>query len=270
MPLSETSLHRAATHLLPGRLRPPTPIGHLPVECRPRNVDDAMAVQDVLHGLLTANGHGRVVGSKIGCTTQVMQEFLGMTHPCAGAVFDTTVYHRAGDLDSQSYLHVGAECEIAVTLGKGIRAADAPHTIDSVADAVTAVFPAIEIVDDRYADLVAREPDWRTWIADDFFGAGIVLGEPVDRWRDLDLAAMVGSMCINGTVVGTGHGRDVINGHPLEALVWLANAEAARGRDIPVDWIVMLGSVVQTKWVARGDVVQVHIDGLGSACARFL
>ena len=85
-----------------------------------------------------------------------------------------------------------------------------------------------------------------------------------------DLAAMVGSMCINGTVVGTGHGRDVINGHPLEALVWLANAEAARGRDIPVDWIVMLGSVVQTKWVARGDVVQVHIDGLGSACARFL
>jgi 2-keto-4-pentenoate hydratase/2-oxohepta-3-ene-1,7-dioic acid hydratase in catechol pathway len=31
----------------------------------------------------------------------------------------------------------------------------------------------------------------------------------------------------------------------------------------------MLGSVVQTKWVARGDIVEVDITGLGNARARF-
>jgi 2-keto-4-pentenoate hydratase len=134
---------------------------------------------------------------------------------------------------------------------------------------VAEIYPAIEVVDDRYVDFQARVPDWRTWWADDFFGAGVVLGDPVSDWRRLDLASVRGSMSINGTEVGSGCGRDIINGHPLEALVWLADAEAARGRDLPAGWIVMLGSVVQTTWVARGDLVVVEIEGLGKASARF-
>jgi hypothetical protein len=31
----------------------------------------------------------------------------------------------------------------------------------------------------------------------------------------------------------------------------------------------MLGSVVKTNWVERGDVVTVRLDGLGTATARF-
>jgi 2-keto-4-pentenoate hydratase len=76
-------------------------------------------------------------------------------------------------------------------------------------------------------------------------------------------------MHINDIEVGSGYGRDIINGHPLEALVWLANAEADRGRDLPADWIVMLGSVVQTKWVTKGDLVSVEIEGLGATSVRF-
>jgi 2-oxo-3-hexenedioate decarboxylase/2-keto-4-pentenoate hydratase len=228
-----------------------------------------MAIQDVVHGLLTANGYGYVVGTKIGCTTKVMQDYLGVPHPVAGGIFDTTVRHRAGEFDFDSFLHVGVECEIAVRLHSIIPAGGAPHSVESASEAVAALFPAIEIVDDRYVDFVAREPDWRTWLADDFFGAGAVLGEPITEWRGLDLAAVPGSMRINGIEVGSGHGRDIINGHPLEALVWLANAEAARGRDLPADWIVMLGSIVQTKWVAKGDLVAVEIEGLGATSARF-
>ena len=269
MALSETSLRRAAAHILKGRLQPPSPIGHLVPECRPVDAEDSMAIQDAVHELLTANGYGYVVGTKIGCTTKVMQDYLGMPHPCAGAIFDNTVRHGAGQFEFDSFLHVGVECEIAVRLGSIIPAAAAPHSIESISDTVAAFFPAIEIVDDRYVDFVAREPDWRTWLADDFFGAGIVLGEPITEWHSLDLAAVHGSMRINGDKVGSGYGRDIINGHPLEALVWLANAEAVRGRDLPSDWIVMLGSIVQTKWVAKGDVVAVEIEGLGETSARF-
>ncbi len=269
MTLSERSLRRAAEHILKGRLQPPSPIGQLDPECQPMDAADSMAIQDVVHELLTATGYGRVVGTKIGCTTKVMQDYLGVPHPVAGGVFDTTVRRGAGEFEFNSFLHVGVECEIAVRLGSVIRAAGAPHSVASVSDAVATLFPAIEIVDDRYIDFVAREPDWRTWLADDFFGAGIVLGDPVSGWRGLDLAAVHGSMRINGVEVGAGQGRDIINGHPLEALVWLANAEADRGRDLPADWIVMLGSVVQTKWVAKGDAVAVEIEGLGAASACF-
>ena len=270
MALSESSLKRAAEVILKGRLKPASPIGQLPPGCRPADAEDSMAIQDVVHALLTEKGYGEVVGTKIGCTTKIMQEYLGMPHPCAGGIFDTTVQHGAGEFGFDTFLHVGVECEIAVKLGKAILASEAPHGMDSVSDAVSAFFPAIEIVDDRYVDFVARVPDWRTWLADDFFGAGIVLGEPVTEWQYLDLAAVHGAMRINGESVGSGHGRDIINGHPLEALVWLANAEADRGRDLPANWIVMLGSIVQTKWVAKGDLVTVKIEGLGETSAHFV
>ena len=269
MTLSENSVRRAAAHIVKGRSQPPSAIGFLPRECQPVDAADSMAIQDAVHERLTSTGYGRVVGTKIGCTTKIMQDFLGMTHPCAGGIFDTTVRHGVGEFEFDSFLHVGVECEIAVKLGSVLHAAARPHSIKSVAGAVAAFFPAIEIVDDRYVDFAAREPDWRTWLADDFFGAGIVLGEPKTQWAELDLAGIQGSMSINGVEVGSGHGRDIINGHPLEALVWLANAEAARGRDLPADWIVMLGSVVQTKWVERGSIVDVEIQGLGKASARF-
>ena len=270
MSLNESQIAAAAEAISRGRSRQRQPIGELPGELQPRDVDEAMAIQDALHPLLTERGLGPVVGTKIGCTTKVMQEYLGMTHPCAGAIFSTTVRDGDGSFDFDSFLHVGVECEIAVRLSEPILRSSAAHTFDSVSECVEAFFPAIEIVDDRYEDFVARRPDWRTWVADDFFGAGIVLGPAVTDWRQLDLADLRGVMKINDVEVGAGHGRDIINGHPLEALVWLANHESKRGRDLPSGWVVMLGSVVQTKWVARGDVVQVELEGLGRAAAKFV
>ena len=267
--LSETSLKRAALRILKGRLKPPEAIGQLDRDCQPIDAEDSMAIQDALHELLTANGYGYLVGTKIGCTTNVMQDYLGVPHPCTGGIFDSMVQHGAGEFEFDGFLHVGVECELAVKLGKAILASEAPHTMESISNAVSAFFPAIEIVDDRYVDFVAREPDWRTWLADDFFGAGIVLGKPVTEWHALDLAALQGSMRINSAEVGTGYGRDIIKGHPLEALIWLANFEAGQGHDLPSDWIVMLGSIVQTKWVEKGDIVSVVIEGLGEASTHF-
>jgi len=267
--LSQQALAKGAEILRRGRATPPVAIGHLRAECAPADLAQAMRLQDALNVLLQREGYGEVVGTKIGCTTRVMQEFLGMTHPCSGAIFDSTVYYGEGRFDFDAFLHVGVECEIAAVLDAPIEASSAPHTIESVAPAVRSVHAAIEVVDDRYVDFQARVPDWRTWVADNFFGAGAVLGDAVTDWRSLDLADMRGTMRINGREAGSGQGRDIINGHPLEALVWLANEQAGLGRGLPAGWIVLLGSVVQTKWVTQGDVVEVKLDGLGTARAVF-
>ena len=45
-----------------------------------------------------------------------------------------------------------------------------------------------------------------------------------------------------------------MSGHPLEALVWLANSEAAAAMGgLPAGWIVSLGSVWRTHWLGRRD-----------------
>jgi 2-oxo-3-hexenedioate decarboxylase/2-keto-4-pentenoate hydratase len=181
-------------------------------------------------------------------------------------VFAPTVRHATGSFAHADFLHAGVECEIAVRLARPLPAAGVPYDQAGVAAAVGACMAAIEVVDDRYEDY--RSFDTPTLIADDFFNAGCALGEPVESWRELDLGAVEGCMTINGSEVGRGRGGDIL-GHPFEALAWLANALAARGRSLQAGEFVLLGSVVQTRWVESGDLVEVEIEGLGRASCRF-
>jgi 2-keto-4-pentenoate hydratase len=69
-------------------------------------------------------------------------------------------------------------------------------------------------------------------------------------------------MAINGSVVSEGHGRDVM-GHPLEALLWLANMLAQQGKNLTQGMVVMTGSMVTTKFVHAGDPVDLAVGRLG-------
>jgi 2-oxo-3-hexenedioate decarboxylase/2-keto-4-pentenoate hydratase len=131
---------------------------------------------------------------------------------------------------------------------------------------VAAVLAAMEIVDDRYRDY--RTLDVSTLIADDFFNTGCVLGPPVVHWRDLELPALTGVTRLNGGEVGRGQGRAVM-GHPFEALAWLANLRASLGLALRAGEFVLLGSVLETRWVSAGDEVLVAIEGLGEVRATF-
>ena len=242
-----------------------TRIAVLPEECRPASLEEAYAVQAALNERL-GETHGAVCGRKIGCTTPVMQRYLEIAHPCAGALYERRTYRVPATVAHADHWRPGVECEIAVRLGRPLSAAEAPFDRAAVADAVDACMAAIEIVDDRYDDF--RALDTATLIADDFFSAGAVTGPPVTAWRDLDLAAAAGVMAINGARVGAGTGADVM-GHPFEALTWLANHAAASGRPLAAGDVVLTGSVVETKWVEPGDRVQVAIEGLGEASVTF-
>jgi 2-keto-4-pentenoate hydratase len=238
----------------------------LPDGRRPVDEAEAYAIQDALHARLAAAGRGPLVGYKIGCTTAVMQRFLGIDNPCAGGVLAPGVQQQDGRFRHADFLRVGVECEVAVRLRCDLPPEQAPYDRHQVEEAVAACMAAIEVVDDRYQDYRALDP--LTLVADDFFHAGCVLGEPVDGWRGLDLPALTGRMTINGGAIGSGRGGDVL-GHPLAALAWLANLGAAHDRPLRGGAFVLLGSVVETRWLAKGDRVEIAIEGLGGASATF-
>lgn len=242
------------------------PLDELPVDLAPRDGEEGYCVQEALHRALAAAGRGAVAGWKIGCTTPVMQAYLGIATPCAGGILGPTVHASGAVLPHEAFVRVGVECEIAVRLAASLPPAAAPFDRASVAAAVGEIMAAIELVDDRYADW--RRLDAPTLCADDFFGAGCVLGEPAADWRRRDLALAHGRMAVDGVETGTGRGADVM-GHPFEALAWLANLRARRGTGLAAGDVVMTGSIVQTRWIARGEAVTVAIDGLGEARVRF-
>ena len=238
----------------------------LPDACRPTSEDAAYAVQFSLRDKLIQGGSGKLAGYKIGATSRVMQDYLDIHNPCGGGVLANGVFASPAEVRHDAYVHPGVECEIAVRLAADLPVEAAPFSAAQVEEAVGACMAAIEIVDDRYVDW--RSLDTPTLIADDFFQAGIVLGPAESDWRRLDLAALAGTMAINGEERGRGVGGDVL-GHPFTALAWLANQLAAYGVGLRRGHVVLTGSVVATQWVERGDRVRVTVEGLGAAGVAF-
>ncbi|MGJ4926258.1 2-keto-4-pentenoate hydratase [Bradyrhizobium sp. HKCCYLS2038] len=256
----------AAAQLIVGARRERTPLAALPAHLQPKDEAAGYEIQHEVHWLLAEHA-GDFAGYKIGCTSKVMQDYIGIPHPCAGGVFAGGVHASGVVLRAADYVRVGVECEIAVRLAKDLLPLDAPFTIAHVGDAIGDCHAAIEIVDDRYVKWETMGAP--TLVADDFFAAGCVLGPAVPRDRAGDLAAVQGRAFVNGALAGQGSGADVL-GHPLHALAWLANHLAARGDGLEAGQLVLTGSLVKTVWLAAGDRVRMELDGLGVVEAAFV
>lgn len=237
-----------------------------PVELEPDSVAEGYAVQALVHDRLEAAGFGRRIGHKIGCTTPVMQAYLKIDHPCAGEVFETTVHEHMVEFPLSRFHRVGVECEIAARLGEDLPETGMPYDRGNVKSAVAALMPGIEIVDDRYEDFPSLSAP--VLIADDFFNAGVVLGDALENWEDLDLGAIEGEMYVDKVRAGSGRGSDIL-GHPLEALAWLANQRIALGSPLRAGEFVMLGSVVKTVHFTHPADVLIRFEQLGEARVRF-
>jgi 2-keto-4-pentenoate hydratase len=256
---------RQSAQIIAAARRSLTPLPALPKHNIPNSVADGYRIQSEVHQLLSPE-LGPLAGYKIGCTSEVMQKYLAIPHPCAGGVHARTVHRSGAVLKAAAYVQVGVECEIAVRVARDLAPAGAPFTTDSVASSIECYLPAIEIVDDRYAKWEALGAP--TLIADDFFAAGIVLGPPVARSAVPDLLQVKGRTLINGREMGAGSGADVL-GHPHNALAWLANHLASQGSALRAGEIVMTGSLVKTVWLQAGDAATMEFSGLGSVQVAF-
>ncbi len=83
--MNGTQINQAAAILVEARLARDR-FDALPDELVPASEGDAYRLQEVVHRLLTAHGEGDFAGHKIGCTTAVMQAYLGIHNPSAGGV----------------------------------------------------------------------------------------------------------------------------------------------------------------------------------------
>ena len=91
---------------------------NLPAELRPADVDEAYAAQAEFHRLAIPV-HGPIGGWKIATTTKVMQELMGIGHPCAGAIFESRIHLSPARLHSADYVSLKIEFELAFRLALG-------------------------------------------------------------------------------------------------------------------------------------------------------
>jgi 2-keto-4-pentenoate hydratase len=213
---------------------------NLPEAIAPQSVAEAYAAQEALCALWSER-LGPVVGLKIATTTKVMQQLMGIDHPCAGMIFAARVRASPAVIAKKDYVNVRAECELAVKLGKDLSGTS--HTRDTVRSAVAQIMAAFELIEDRHADYKASRA--LSLIADNAWNGGIVLGtaQPLAAGRDLN--GIAGHLERNGKKEASGKTDD-----PMGALAWLANLAASRGRPMTAGMVVITGSVITTVDIA--------------------
>lgn len=259
--MDQAQIEAAARHLAHARLGGPiTP--RPDASLVPASIEEAYRVQFALAEILEDEGFGPVVGHKIGCTTQIMQAYLSIDHPCAGQVHARFHHRERAEISLADHHYLGLEFEIAAILGEDLPGGAEPYDSESVAFAVQGLAGAIELVEERFENRESFPPT--LMIADDFFNVGVVIGPPQENWHELDLGAVTGRARVDDAVTGEGHGRDIL-GHPLAALAWLANLRAELGRPLKAGEFIMLGSVIQTQMFDSPARVEADLEGLSRA-----
>src|SRR6201996_3923028 len=127
----------AAAQVIATARRNHQPLSALTADMMPADEAAGYRIQRAVHDLLLPQA-GALVGYKIGCTSAVMQQYLGIPHPCGGGVFAKGVHDSGVVLRYGDFVRVGVECEIAVRLGQDLPAAQAPFTAETVAHAIDA------------------------------------------------------------------------------------------------------------------------------------
>ncbi|MFS8497159.1 MAG: fumarylacetoacetate hydrolase family protein [Micromonosporaceae bacterium] len=205
----------------------------------------------------------RVVGAKIGLTSQAVQRQLGVTEPDFGVLMADAAVPDGGEVPAGALLQPRVEAEVAFVLG-----ADLPHPDVTAVDVLRAtdhLLACIEIADSRIAGWDISIVDT---VADNASSGLFVLGtrpRPVGA-VDLRLCGMVIEHA--GEPVSVGAGAACL-GNPVTAVTWLARTLALAGRPLRAGDLVLSGALGPMVPATPGATYEARISGLGSVRVSF-
>lgn len=210
------------------------------------------------------DGGETVVGKKIGVTSKIVMQMLGVNQPDFGQLLSGMVFNEGEPILVDSLIAPKAEAEVAFLLkrdltGPCVTAAD-------VLRATECVMPCFEIVDSRVKDWKIKIQDT---VADNASCGVLTLGGQRRSPRDLDLALAGMVLEKNGEVISTSTGASV-QGSPVNAVAWLANTLGRLGIGLKAGEIILSGSQSPLVPVKAGDSLHCSVGGLGGTSVRFI
>lgn len=225
----------------------------------PDDIDSAYRVQTLFNGARS----GKVVGRKIGATSEAVQTQLGVDQPDFGVLFDDMHFDDGDTVPMDTLLQPKAEAEVAFMLAEDL--ADGDLDLAQIRAAIAYATPALEIVDTRITD-------WRITFADtvaDNASSGVyVVGTERRSLDDFSPIDTVMSMTIDGEVVSEGNGAACL-GDPLNAVVWLARRARQFGEPLRAGQLILSGALGPMRPITPGSTVTATISELGSVTAKF-
>ena len=223
---------------------------------------EAYRVQQELVRRHLESGH-RIVGWKVGLTSEAMQRQLGVDQPDYGPILSGFLVGDGGSISMDRLIAPRIEAEIAFVLATDLRGPGV--TVADVLAATASVAPALEVIDSRIRDWKLTLADT---VADLASSARVVLG-PARPLDGLDLPGMAVHLERNGAAVAEGVGSAAL-GNPAAAVAWAANKLAAFGVTMEAGQVVMPGALHASVPVTAGDAFRAQFAGLGEVSVHFM
>ncbi|GGO72815.1 2-keto-4-pentenoate hydratase [Nonomuraea cavernae] len=258
----EEAQRAAAAERLRVAERDRAPIGPLTESFPDIDVVDAYEIQLAgIRGRLAAGA--RVLGHKVGLSSLVMQQMMGVDEPDYGHLLDDMALSEDVPIQVDRYCYPRIEVEIGYVLGASL-----PGEGCTEADVLAAteyVVPSIELIDSRIRDWKIGLADT---IADNASSAGVLLGAARVSPAELDPADVEAVLYQDGQEVARGNTSAVL-GNPTTAVAWLARKVASFGVKLEAGHVILPGSCTRAIDVRPGDAFRAEFAGLGSVTARF-
>jgi 2-oxopent-4-enoate/cis-2-oxohex-4-enoate hydratase len=227
-------------------------------------IEDAYGASRRMLDRRLADGE-RLVGRKIGVTSEAVQKMLDVRQPDFGALTDVMMFEDHADVPvGKLLIQPRAEGEIAFVLARELSGPGV--TEDDVVAATRCVRPCFEIVDSRIRDWKIRIEDT---VADNASSGVFVLGTGEADPRAVKLKTCRITVEKNGAPLSEGVGAAAL-GSPAYCVAWLANTLSTFGTPLRAGDVILSGSLVPLEPVRAGDRMHLEIRGIGSASVRFV
>ncbi len=206
----------------------------------------------------------KVVGFKIGFTNLAVREKMGLPDSTYGYLMNGMVLSSNVRIETGELIAPKIETEICLRLGRPL-SGPGVTMVDALA-ATESVRASFEICDARIRDWKCPYPDF---FADNGFSARIVLGGT--GWIPVANCDLLNeSVVLSRDDVPFAQGKgEMALGHPANAVAWLANKLAERGRGLTAGMIVMTGTLTPITPIERGSRYSARFSSLGSVETSF-
>ncbi|MCS2607847.1 2-oxo-hepta-3-ene-1,7-dioic acid hydratase [Halomonas dongshanensis] len=265
MALTETQVNEAAEALLEAE-KSRKQISLLSKAYPNMTLDDAYAIQTAQMARKTQE-HA-IIGWKIGLTSRVMQDALGIDTPDSGVLYDYMRFDTGAVIPKGHFIQPRIEAEIAFVMKAPL---EGDVTREDVLAATDYVAPAIEILDTRIVrkdDETGKTRVIVDTVSDNAANAGIVLGAERHDPEAFDLRWVGSIVKRDGDVMATGLGAGVLD-DPVTGIVWLARRMATYGQRIEAGQVILSGSFIGPIECPSGSRIEADYGAFGFVALTF-
>ena len=200
-------------------------------------------------------GRGIIGGYKIALASKVQQKLCSIDNPIAGGIFKNEIYKSPINIELKNYHSLGLEFEIAFEISKDIDPKISKKNNFNIIRYLSNAYTCLELIDDRNASYDKLDP--YSLIADNAWSSGIILGEKIVDWKNLDLNQLNSKLFWNDKIISE---AKLNNSNPINSLLWIIKHLGKYNKILRKGSIIITGSIFRTKKPNLGDKIKFEVE----------